>query len=139
MSALPCAENLDSGYRSRRGFTLIELLVVIAIIAILAAMLLPVLNRSQEAGRTAVCKGNLRQYGLALRMYVEDFKVYPPYSGVVTTNDDVPWEIRLQSYLGGMKRTTVTPLAGSNPVLRTYSGLLCPSYIHLGGDINWFQ
>ena len=67
------------------AFTLIELLVVIAIILLLAAMLLPALSRGREAGRTASCQSNLRQYGLALRMYVEDFQKYPPH-GALTTN-----------------------------------------------------
>jgi prepilin-type N-terminal cleavage/methylation domain-containing protein/prepilin-type processing-associated H-X9-DG protein len=60
------------------GFTLIELLVVIAIIAILASLLLPVLTRAKEAGRTAVCGGNLRQIGLAASMYSLDNKSVLP-------------------------------------------------------------
>lgn len=62
-----------------RGFTLIELLVVIAVVAILAALLLPALSRAKAAGRSTACKGNLRQAGLALQMFVDDSQTYPGF------------------------------------------------------------
>src|SRR6476660_8175723 len=65
------------GVSEELAFTLIELLVVIAIIAILAAMLLLVLSRAKAQGQSTICKSNLRQMGIALRMYVDDNHVYP--------------------------------------------------------------
>src|SRR5260221_14553089 len=59
--------------RATRAFTLIELLVVIAIIAILAAILFPVFAQAREQARQTVCSSNVRQIGLAVQMYVQDY------------------------------------------------------------------
>jgi prepilin-type N-terminal cleavage/methylation domain-containing protein/prepilin-type processing-associated H-X9-DG protein len=66
--------------RAKKGFTLIELLVVIAIIAILAAILFPVFARARENARRASCQSNLKQIGLGMLQYSQDYdeKYVPP-------------------------------------------------------------
>lgn len=63
-----------------RAFTLVELLVVIAIIAILAALLFPVLSRAKEEGRKAACLNNFRQLHLAWHLYIEDNNGTMPFN-----------------------------------------------------------
>ncbi len=72
-----------------RGFTLVELLVVIAIIGILVSLLLPAVQSAREAARRTECRSNLHQLGLALHMYHDVVRKFPP--GSLITNDGYSW------------------------------------------------
>jgi prepilin-type processing-associated H-X9-DG protein len=74
---------------------LIELLVVIAVIAILAALLLPALSRSKDQAISVACKGNLREIGVALRLYVDDYRKYPIWEHTSGNSD---WDLLLLRY-----------------------------------------
>lgn len=119
-------------YTNRRAFTLIELLVVIAIIAILASILFPVFARARGRARQASCTSNLRQLGLGLTMYTQDYDNILPLwslvggnpdgSGRLSLPDPYTWDTQLAPYLkntqilicrdnpyGGAKRSYALP------------------------------
>jgi len=83
----------------KRAFTLIELLVVIAIIAILAAMLLPALSKAKSRAHQTACISNLKQIGVALILYTDDFNGYWPFASDSSQPDPNIWTKELQPYI----------------------------------------
>jgi prepilin-type N-terminal cleavage/methylation domain-containing protein len=97
---------------ARLGFNLVELLVVIAIIAILATLLLPALNRAKASVKSAACKSNLKQIGLALNLYVEDSRRYPLFSqDLPGFESSVYWSDLLLPYCGYSSNLFLCPAA----------------------------
>ncbi len=91
--------------RLHQAFTLIELLVVIAIIAILAAILFPVFGRARENARRSSCQSNLKQLGLGIMMYVQDyderypFRIFGTGSTYNTNEPAYSWRQAIQPYV----------------------------------------
>src|SRR5664279_1106202 len=105
--------------REERAFTLIELLVVIAIIAILAAMLLPALNKAKLKAQGIQCMSNQRQLALAWRMYAEDNTDHLVYasddgSGTAPYNSNVPAKNRNNLYAWTWSKMDYKPNNGYN-------------------------
>ena len=119
-----------------RGFTLIELLVVIAIIAILAAILFPVFARARENARRASCQSNMKQIGLGILQYIQDYdEKFMPGEGYFKNWKIEPgitgsWDLVTQPYLKSMQ-ILVCPSDSRSPTynsLGTYGSNLRRSY-----------
>lgn len=96
--------------RQAKGFTLIELLVVIAIIAILAAILFPVFAQAKSAAKKTQCASNLRQIGIALRLYLEDSDGVMPFTTHTSGGDaGGSWIFLFRPYLKNCDAVRICP------------------------------
>src|SRR5882762_9589619 len=95
----------------RRGFSIVELLVVTGIITVLVALLLPSLNRAREQANRTRCMSNLRQIGLALTIYKNDFRDYPLADAMVgkPTKKDVTSPLFVASRRSGLLAMRSSP------------------------------
>ncbi len=104
------------------AFTLVELLVVIAIIAVLASLLLPALTAAKSRAKQAACSSNMRQLGLAILMYADDFRGLTPLTTHGSNDGLVSWIHTLQPYLGSGEDVRLCPSDARANERRTNNG-----------------
>lgn len=149
----------------RVGFTLIELLVVIAIIAVLVALLLPAVQQAREAARRSQCRNHLKQIGLALANYHENYTCYPPgyvsnrpavtgsttwcTSNVGGSAQHAPWHVMILPFMEfeslylqfnfnvPFQATSNQMAAPNDAVIKHIPAYQCPSDRDLGNQPLW--
>lgn len=117
---------------ARRAFTLIELLVVIAIIAILAAILFPAFARARENARRSSCQSNMKQIGIGLIMYTQDYDERMPLGrGGDAGGSD--WHNHAQAYAKS-KQILTCASAGARPATRPRTAAFPAGDLYDSGD-----
>jgi prepilin-type N-terminal cleavage/methylation domain-containing protein/prepilin-type processing-associated H-X9-DG protein len=132
--------------RAKSAFTLIELLVVIAIIAILAAILFPVFAQAREKARAITCISNMKQIGLGMMQYVQDYDEQYPFDHMVVGGVDSNWFTDIYPYIkngnsnweGGLEQSGTGGINSCpsqlDPTQSTYQ---INQYISPDGDTPW--
>lgn len=128
--------------RSSKGFTLVELLVVIAIIAILAAIIFPVIQKAKETARITECLSNMRQLGTALHMYMDQYDSRFP--AAVSGGAPAYWQARkyprktIQELLSPLVRNGMHSKNNNGFVIYSNPGVFaCPSDTGLPAKYSW--
>lgn len=121
--------NSAIGPKRATAFTLIELLVVIAVVLILAALLLPALSRARSAADSTVCKNNLRQIGVALKLYTGDYGAYPLYAHIPPIM--TYWHDDLERYASAKWPDPWIGIYRVKPNFRPTGLYVCPSFARL--------